>query len=497
MRVSLPLLLLAPGILVGCSGSEPTEPSGGPGEEDLTIRFIERLPRMEWVPESPDPTRDGWPQEGEEVQWVAHVRNWSPTARDVEYEWQLDGVPVKTGVMAIPSDTLATTALEWSWTFDRHEITFVLDADDEIAEVEEGNNSVTIFTDALGVGFYVEHPVAEAFRDIQPMIEGVNATSFEDWAHRHIERFNQMAAEAVYPESPDGVLDRWRLDQLVFLPEGSLLSSQRPMVDETVDLMWGFPASIEPIYRNLAGSGNGGPNFYNGTLIHELGHARYLVDVYGTQIYSGFPGHRIEVSEDGEPIVGQGFFPDEQFITLISNGESFEGWFIRDPVMDGLMAYDYTHIDRYSAAALNRIAGHRATSGNYNAPSNVGVFMDDLPADTRLRVVNAETGAPLAGASISFFGSERASQSTPAYGRVVDDQPELEVTTDSDGVASLGLAPFEDGDDRIRVNSSVAVIRVEHEGQVGYGILDSTLLNLAFWAGDTDVHLREFPVTLH
>lgn len=469
----------------------------GPGEEDLTIRFIERLPRMEWVQESPDPARDGWPEEGEEVEWVAHVRNWSPASVDVGYEWQLDGEPVKSGVMTVPGDTLATTALEWSWTFDRHELRFVLDGDDEIAESEEDNNSLEIYTDALSVGFYVEHPLAEAFREIQPTIEAVDATSFEDWAHRHIERYNQIAADAIYPETPEGVLDRWRLDRLEFVPEGTLQGSRRPVDDRTVDLMWGFPASVEPIYRNLAGSGSGGPNFYNGTLIHELGHARYLVDVYGTRVFSGLPGHRIEITEGGEPLLGQGFFSDEQFITLIHNGETFEGWFIRGPVMEGLMSMDYTYIDRYSAAALNLIAGHRATSGNYNAPSNLGIFMHDLPADTRLRVVDAATDDPLTGASVSFFRSEPVFESSPSYGREIDDIPELEVTTDSEGLASLGRAPFEDGDARMRVHSSVAVIRVEHEDRVGYGILDSTLLNLAFWGGETDVHVREFPVTLH
>ena len=466
------------------------------GMADLTIRFIERLPRMEWIPDSPDPSRDGWPAEGEEVQWRAHVKNWSTSTRIVDYEWYVDDVPAGSGTMTIPGDTTATASLPWSWTFDRHRIRFVLDPDNQIPETEEGNNTREVFSDALSVGFWVERSVADALRELEPQVVGAHATSFGDWAQRHVDRFNQMAADAVYPETPDGVLDRWRLDRIVFVEDGQLPSIRAPATDRTVDLMWGFDQAFAQILRGLAISG---PATLNGTLLHELGHARYLVDVYATHVYHGLRGHTIELTENGASIVGQGFFPEEYQTTLMGNGETQDGWFVRAPIFQGLMDQEYSYIDRYSAAALNLIAGHRATEGNQNAPGNIGIFMDDLPADTRLRLVDEDTGAPLPGASLAFYASTSVGDANPVYGRLIDAIPELEVTADDDGIASLGRVPFDTngGFGRVNINTSVGIVRVEHEGRVGYAFLDSTLLNLAYWRGEAGVYVRDFPVSLH
>lgn len=493
-RYQVWLVLLFVASAAACS-DDPSAPSDGQPEADLTIRFIERLPRMEWIPDSADPSREGWPAEGERVEWRAHVKNWSSSPREVPYAWYVDDQPAGSGTMTVPGDTTATASMPWTWTFERHRIRFVLDPENVVPETEEGNNTREIFSDALSVGFWVEESVADVQRTLQPQIAGAHATSFGDWAQRHIDRFNEMAEEAVYPETPNGVLDRWRLDRIVFVPDGTIPNARTPATDRTVDLMWGFDEAFAQILSGLALVG---PATLNGTLLHELGHARYLVDLYGTQVFHGIPGHTIEITENGEPVVGQGFFPDEYANTFTSSSGTYEGWVVRSPVMEGLMVRDYTYIDRYSATALNLIAGHRATEGNQNAPGNIGVFMDDLPADTRLRLVDDETGDPLPGAAVSFFASTPEPSSFIAYGRLIDATPELEVTADADGVASLGRVPFALGAyDRIDIRTSVGVIRVEHEGRVGYALLDATLLNLAYWGGETGVYVRDFPLSLH
>ncbi len=498
-RRLLSIALLVPIVLVAACDTEPSGP-GPSDEKDLTIRFIERLPRLEYVPDSDDPAHDGWPEPGQTVTWRAHVRNWSEYARQVPYSWELDGEPAGAGVMEIPAKEEGTADLDWEWTFDRHTVTFTVDPEDIITEEEEGNNTRTLFTDALSVGFWVERPVIDAFRQIQPQLIGRASTSFEDWAHRHIERYNQMAASAIYPETPDGVLDRWRLDRIVVVPGGTFDFPQHPVEDRTVDLMWGFPAAVANLYWQFldAGLEGGGPDVYNGTLIHELGHARYLVDVYRTQVLDGIPGHSIDVTENGERIVGTDYMPTISGYSATLGGQTYDGFLVRRPIMAGLMDRDYTFIDRYSAAALNRIAGFRPVAGNYNAPANVGAFLTDLPAEMGIRVLDAGSGAALDGADVTEYQSDGGYVEDVGFGRIIDDIPDLHVTANADGVAWLGAAPFKFADLVVEnLFAGTVLIRVEHQGRVGYAFLDAMYYNMAYWRGETESAVLDLEVTLH
>ena len=95
----LGLLGLALG-LHACTG--PTEPGTGgtrppTGRLEILPTAIQRLPEMDFVVQSSDPTRDGWPTSGQQVTWRAHVRSLGNEAEDVPYAWTLDGDTVDTG----------------------------------------------------------------------------------------------------------------------------------------------------------------------------------------------------------------------------------------------------------------------------------------------------------------------------------------------------------------------------------------------------------------
>ena len=55
------VLILAPPLLAACGDDEPAGPRVQDDGQDLTIRFIERLPRMDYVWRSRDPAREGGP----------------------------------------------------------------------------------------------------------------------------------------------------------------------------------------------------------------------------------------------------------------------------------------------------------------------------------------------------------------------------------------------------------------------------------------------------
>ncbi|MCM2316660.1 MAG: hypothetical protein NDJ92_16050, partial [Thermoanaerobaculia bacterium] len=322
---------------------------------DVSVGWISRSPRIPYVWGSENPATEGWPAPGETVTWTAHVRNL--TGRNlsgVGYRWILDGRVVGAGESSLPQGE-SKFELPWSWTFERHELEFEIDGPAEVDEIEERNNSLLIHTNALAVGFYVEQTFWNSIRTTVT-IGNIGATTFDDWMQKRIRQFNSMAELARYPETPDGVLDRWRIDQIHVVPDGALpLVTPGPEVrdwgaDEsswstiypdssnlTVDMEWGFPTSTLGFYIDRVSW-----TLLYDSLVHELGHARYLIDVYAWNV---------DVDRD--------------VVTPVPEPPSGIGWYFTTPE-PGMMNTSWGFIDRYSAIAMNRIAGHRATMGHYN-----------------------------------------------------------------------------------------------------------------------------------
>jgi len=451
-------------------------------DPDLTVGWISRTPSLDYVRDSPHPDRDGWPQPGQTVAWVAHVRNWKSAPRaGLPFRWTLDGQVVASGTVDLPASSTATVELPWTWTFDRHQLTFAIDGD--------GENALTVFTNAISIGFYVEQGMDDFMHLHQPSL-AVGANSFEDWVQRHVDRMNEMAALAVYPETPNGVLDRFRIDEIVVVPDGALplvplpnqgqmdgqpnASTTPNLADRSVDLQWGFPASQAAYFDDFTTVGDQNGFYLTGSLIHELGHARYLVDVYGWDVWTGgSDGSEVAITEGGLPVAGTPLMPSS-------------GQYLHFTSEQGLMNQDYSFIDRYSAIVMNFIAGHRAIEGNFNDPENEGSFLNDLPAENRLTIRTAG-GTSIPDADVRIY------QATGVAGHFItkyyDDVPDLELHSDSDGRVLVGRCPFSK-DGRIvhhfGGSNVTAIVRVEKNGTVAYGFLESRLFNLAYWAGNTD-----------
>jgi len=502
-------------LLSACGDGSPAEPTQGQDGEsqdtvsgDLIIRYIERLPEIEYVWGSDNPTRDGWPAPGSQVQWQAHVLNRALDAqKGVGYRWTLDGAVVDSGRVDLPTDGEATVAYPWTWTFDRHTLGFQIDPENEVDE-ETRNDTLTIFTDALSVGFYVEQSLYRLFAIHQADL-GIGSTSFEDWAQRQIRRYNEMFAAATYPETPDGVLDRYRLDKITLVADSALplvpvpdsltdfnLSEAVPNLgDRTVDLQWGFPSWLTSPYTDHTSLATYNQFYYSGFVQHEMGHARYLFDVYSLDVYDGTSGSRVDITENGERVAGSIYMPGTR--TTV-NGQ--EGWYLYQ-TQRGLMNAQWTYVDRHSAGALNRIAGQRATRGNYNCPENCAIYLNDLPAENRLTVTSE--GVPLGGASVQIYRSDRnpaIDTLTGYYKKYYDDTPDMDLLADDQGRVLLGRDPFSDGKGIVSLDDFVngtVIVRVEHDGKVGYGFVDVTALNQAYWRGETDLADYTLNLTLH
>jgi len=466
------------------------------GPAALTIRYVERLPTLEYVPRSSKPAVDGWPAPGSMVTWRAHLRNWTAAAlRGVEVSWFLDGQRAASEAVDMDPNGEGTSDFHWTWERSRHEITLEVDAGHRFTIPAGRLNRLLTYSDALSVGFYVERGLYDHFRAHQHELR-LGRSSFDDWAQEQFRFFNEMLAAARYPETPQGVLDRLRLDRITVVPDGSLplqggvtgapyeAESVPNPADLTVDLQWGFPSRLKGStaytdFRSLEPS-NG--FYYSGSVQHELGHARYLMDIYSFDVFHGINGSRIEIQERGQLVAGSAFMPGQPVFT-----SSGQGLRVHETPFSGLMNKTWTYLDRPSAAALNLIAGRRAVAGNYNEPENIAVFLNDLPRENRLTLRDAQ-GRALAGARVQVYRSIPGDVETYDYAKIFDDRPDLEREADREGRVLLGRNPFDDGPlDTARYSNGVAILRVEHEGRVGYVFLAAAELNLEYWRGHTAV----------
>ncbi|MCF8242333.1 MAG: T9SS type A sorting domain-containing protein [Melioribacteraceae bacterium] len=456
--------------------------------DDITISYIQRLPVIEYVWGSSNPDVEGWPSSGEPVFWHAVVKNWFTTPLyDVKYKWYLDNVIVDSGhVDIMPYDT-AHVVYPWMWTFDRHKLKFVIDSDDQFLEEEEENNQLTVYTDAITVGFWVEQGVYDYFREHQRDL-GVNSNCWEDWAQRHVKRWNFMLENAVYPTSPEGALDRIRIDKITIVDDyelplnGGLPTNNPDINDRTIDLQWGFVADQvynSNFYSNTTSVSDNNPFYFEGSLFHELGHARYLIDVYGFNVHDDGTGNTVAIKENGSLIIGTEYMP---FV-------SGDGLYLT-PRQD-LMYHHYTMIGEYSAAALNLIDGHRAILGNYNAPGNIGVFLPEMPEENRF-LIKGTNETILPGANVRVY--QAVGQGTGWYTKHFDNTADITVTADENGYAYVGHNPFNlnsSSDHGYGVSKSIIIIRVEYNGEVEYHFKEVAEFNLAYWGGNTELGTYE------
>jgi len=248
----------------------------------------------------------------------------------------------------------------------------------------------------------------------------------------------------------------------------------RPAEDKTIDLIWGFPTEYldEGYFNNHTDASTSNPFYYDGPLLHELGHARHLIDVYGFNIESE-NGQTIDIKENGVDIDESGLFPSPLHIDML-----------------GLMHGQYDFIDEYSALALNLITGHRAVCGNSNPPCNLGSyagrFMQDLPTENRILITD-NNGLPVPNANVQIYQSERGSNDW--YGKRYDDTPDLTFTSDGAGYVSVGTNPFSDGliEHTYPYSNATVIIRAAKNGAVGYTALGSWLFNMQYWTGNTNL----------
>jgi hypothetical protein len=360
--------------------------------------------------------------------------------------------------------------LPWTWQTGAHTVGLYVDPDNRREEASEFNNRIIDRADALAVGLWVEQGLYNDFHARQRNLE-IGSNSWEDWAQRQMAFWNFDCINAVWPDSPNGVTDRVRIDRIVVVPDGALplkggLPSNNPTQDKTMDLMWGFNSALRPMYSSYKIEDSNA--FYREmSLVHELGHARYLIDHYGFDV-----ANQVNVTENGMPIYGTPLLP------LIARDIVYYNQF------GGVMNGPYERSSVWSPAealAHNRIAGKRATKGNQNAPGTIGEYLNDIPKHTQLHFALPD-GTPLAEAEVKLY---------PAEGSIFPDKISQTLYCDENGNTEIEGSPF------LKTGRQELLFRIAWQGQVFYQFLEAHSLNMAYWRGQTEeanVLVEVFPL---
>lgn len=518
-------------------------------QPDLNVAYIQQLPRYDYTAEKNQHAP------GDLVTFVAFIANRGnqPTS-EFNYLWQLDDVVVAGGsAPSLAPDEMTQLTHTWTWESGPHSVALSLDPDNQIAELSEQNNRVIDQTNALAIGFWVEQSVYDWFNENQIAL-GLGSVSWDDWAQRQVSYWNEIFAAAIHPLTPGGIVERVRLDKVVILADGSWPDCHNTFVpeDRTVDLVWGF---ISESVGVPSGHSCGLLNFYQIypqfqtvelPLLHEMSHARYLVDLYGLNVYTNhayltsaigtadavLPMDRTVGTDSAFPVPAYLAVDGELILCQSKNETQFvncqrgvDGTSVRPHAASSLVTLatvriqdgagnlvqgspalpvvgafdDHLYFNRYanddlmggggaaaygqhSAYAWNRIVGQRPICGNYNAPCNLGEYLNDIPASNVL-AISDQNGVPIAGAEVALF---QAKPMPYWYGRYFPAYPDQAVYTDAAGLADLGAFPF--GPDPQIVHywgysNAVLLLRIAVDGQVIYRFFEVTEANEAYWSG--------------
>lgn len=461
------------------SGSAPVTVRGGNVDFDIDVLRIERTPRIAFDPN--DLTlASGQPAIGQPMTYLAHVKNWGASAATVPFSWSFDG-SARTGSVAIGAGQEVTVPYLRNWDGKAHTLTFKVTPAATPTEVSKLNNSVSVKTNAILVGLWVEQSLYNHFHARQREL-GTGSNSFEDWGQNMMAHWNAMFAGAIFPGSPRGVLDRVALDKVTVVPNDALPLRGGPYPtndpdanDLTVDLQWGYeyrPQDVQP-----GGNWDVSSRSFKLELesIHEMNHARYLTDNYAFDINHHANEPHVFLTDDNNQLVaGTPYMPRIRYDVLYYNKYP-------DIMSDAGTGEFY---NAYNAVVWNLKAFKRGR-GNRNAPPDFEDFMQSLPERNHIQLLD-QTGQLMVGAQVSVYRSVRGNNSEGE--QVFDNTPDFSTVVDSRGYANLPRNPFSDGRVSAYENGTL-ILKVRFRGQLYFLFQEVTDFNLAFWRGQkTDAY---------
>jgi hypothetical protein len=412
-------------------------------------------------------------------------------ASGVPYAWTIDGESVLRGVAdLVPGRT--EILLPWPWRRTRHQIGFAISPPRALGEATTADDQLAISSDALSLRLFVERGLYDwLLEDERP--------GFERLMQGHVELWNAMLARAVHPTSPQGVLDRLRVDDVLIVPDDQ--RTPRGVEWVQADFNWSF-RTISSDDRFLHKGASPRVVADQTIVLHELLHQRGLIDLYDYRVIhrldQGEEEGRVNIEENGRRVVGTFLMP--------AIGQGPIGIFVFNSPYNGLMGTQYrasANLTEHSAWGLNLWAGRRTPKredqwGNaINDLSGVvqpRSYVALTPANTELSFVD-QNGARIESAQVDVF----LDHSRFSYVRTYRPGPDRTLAMDAHGIAVLPgealdrIAPRALGPPK----AQVIILGIRTPAARGFAFLPVYELNMLYFRGQQERAALQVPVTLH
>jgi hypothetical protein len=509
-------LTLRPELLINYTD----QASPPPRDIDLTVTYIARTPEYyrynpvyeyktfhddsTGIMKNPGyATQQKWPNNGDAVTFTAHVRNQGTTTASgpFNYRWLMNGEVIATGTEAtgIAAGAEKTYPLNRVWDANDYAggtdlhcksrdhrdrvLTFEVDTGGTVAEQCENNNSWSDFSEAPGMGFYVEQSF---YNLINSTLNQAGSYSFEDWLKWHVQVWNDSYMEMSRFEgfAEDGCLERVRIQKIQVVADNTLAGGNHIPGGSTnfrLDGEWGFEwdAANSPDYITKF------TKLIEGGLLHECTHQLGMIDLYAMNNEAGTPTTpvRVFVRDGGAYYISRGYYPF---------------WM-------GLMAGDDTRYNaQYEATGLYEdwTCGALTSNTGYRR-GFYGEELYDVPNTVRIRALDG-AGNPIPLAQFKIWqGNQGRTSEYDGGGNPYPWQPIVNAAADAAGVLTLPtVGTLESGPfttltghtlknnpwgriNVVGVNGSL-LVKVSAYGQRDYRFVRISQFNCGYWRGHTD-----------
>jgi hypothetical protein len=408
------------------------------------------------------------PAQGDEVTFTAHIRNngFIPSP-ETDYKLYLDDKVVDKGkVKGLGVGEEFSIPYKWKYQEGQHTISCEADTENKVDEICEINNRLTDPTWGIGLTIRTFNDANyKGFRNTPNMW---GSYSFEDWCQAHIQMWRKAFREAIYPASPEGIVQGIRFDGIFTNQNDPALVELREKDLQDVIKTLGRPEKsfsegdlgwykTEGCAWRIDWKLDDIPNYAKKIdmgLIHELCHQCGIIDLYQLGMHMS---QNLVTDHKGHFLwVGEGAYNQHNDLMCVA-GEN-------PPECLPTKGFFREH----TAAAFNSEIG--------KPRGGFGLYLFDLPKHNILRIVD-NRGNPIKGAKIKLYQQEI---DTKTVGKI----PPKNGVTDENGEWDMGERPV----DKIHVvgTNVIMLIEINAYEQWEYHCFLLTEMNIAFWRGNHD-----------
>ena len=456
---------------------------GGP---DLTVAYVERLPRYPRydvaydpqchpevaltsavLPCDPKPAEKRAPAPGDDVRFVVHIWNAGDT-HSGRFQWQIDfggGAEAGShnGLEPGARDTVVIDAA-WPAADQNLVLTATVDSLDDVDEIHENNNQVVDWVKGHTIGVYFDTASYDALN--LAVGDGEVIQSPEYWVHFQVEQLNSMLEAS-------GLEDRVRVEQLYLTDERHIPSELR----RDFDGWWRVVSDI----GDYGEAQHQDPPVIDADHIRELLRLLGIVDLHDMLVYPD------------QVLIPDANFPWQVAGCGVENGMNHGECFRFAEDVHDIVSGGSGVIGTYTAGALRSNQGHRR--------GYIGDYRYDTPEQTILKIVD-ELGKPVQEVFVSLYQLEDLPQnefgSDPPL--QIDGTPEFQSINDHRGIVPLPnrgvtgkvtatghqLRPNPFGVIDPSGTNGLFLVEMLTGKCTDYAWLSIVDLNLAYWSGQTD-----------